>query len=31
VYIEHHTELLLNGLIADKHVRLPSAANDPRG
>jgi AcrR family transcriptional regulator len=31
VYIEHHTELLLNGLIAGERMRLPSAANDARG
>jgi hypothetical protein len=29
-YIEHHIELLLNGLIAGERVLLPSAANDAR-
>ncbi len=29
-YIEHHIELLLNGLIAGERALLPSAANDSR-
>jgi AcrR family transcriptional regulator len=31
VYIEHHVELLLNGLVAGERIDLPAAANDPRG
>jgi AcrR family transcriptional regulator len=31
VYIEHHIELLLNGLVTGERTGLPAAANDPRG